>query len=92
MLLFRRWILTDACAELFLREHNGFNFMLNRLFHETSKSHSIRRIAEVNLELSVSSDECPEDMKTQGKSKSIFTKKLHRRHTGLLIDKKDSIQ
>jgi hypothetical protein len=85
--------LTDACAELFLRKYNGFNFMLNRLFNEPpNRSKSYRQFTEANLELSVSSDECPEDMKAQGKSKSVFSKKLNRRHTGLLIDKKESIQ
>jgi len=34
MFLFKKWIVNDLTAQNFLREHNGLNFMLNRLFQE----------------------------------------------------------
>ena len=35
--LFKNWVITDQTAQRFLREHNGLNFMLNRLFTETEE-------------------------------------------------------
>ena len=35
--LFKSWVITDQTAQRFLREHNGLNFMLNRLFADTEE-------------------------------------------------------
>jgi hypothetical protein len=32
MSMFKNWIVTDATAQNFLRKHDGFNFILKRLF------------------------------------------------------------
>lgn len=37
MLLFKQWITSNLHARLFLREHDGFNFMLERLFSQQSE-------------------------------------------------------
>lgn len=64
MLLFKKWVVTDLTAQSFLREHNGFNFMLKRLFQDYDKKQGkhMRGVGDSGqiqskITLEVSSDE-----------------------------------
>lgn len=37
MMLFENWVVTDQTAETFLRDHNGFNFIIDRLFQDSNQ-------------------------------------------------------
>jgi hypothetical protein len=32
--LFSNWVITEQTAQSFLKDHNGFNFIIDRLFKE----------------------------------------------------------
>jgi len=52
VLFFKHWIKSNEQAHCFLKKHNGFNFMLKRLFEDTIESQQERSLSEC----SVSSD------------------------------------
>jgi hypothetical protein len=58
MLLFKKWVVSEKIAQSFLREHNGFNFIIKRLFYEpdVKKSESFTEGFEFP-ESDISSDE-----------------------------------
>lgn len=97
MFLFKKWVVNDLTAQNFLREHNGLNFMLNRLFQEKQKPASppelkdAKRGDQAEAE-DVSSDETDysahdEDAK-QGEASHLGAKKK----TDAFIDEKTGSQ
>lgn len=79
MMLFENWVVTDQTAETFLRDHNGFNFIIDRLFQETAKKQEdfddsdddFDRKSEDSLE-GVSSDESSQKSKGNEVDKSTI--------------------
>jgi hypothetical protein len=59
MSLFKQWVVTDPAADLFLRSHNGLNFMLQRLFPEESSQPKAIESSEDSHKVSSDEEDAP---------------------------------
>jgi hypothetical protein len=87
MSLFKSWIVTDATAQNFLRKHDGFNFILKRLFQEAKDQPDMENGPAQLIHDEISSDESETQGGDQEDRKLQFT--TSRKSTASLFDKKN---
>ena len=86
MSMFKNWIVTDATAQNFLRKHDGFNFILKRLFQEVKDQPDANNGSGLPNHDEISSDESETQYADQENRKLQFT--MSRKSTAQLFDKK----